>query len=74
MEFPNEKSSGQTPMAKISSHWIVEEDKKLFCHWPNYMKDNKTMKLAILNHDDLKLDQCLKCDIIVKYSNRKSRC
>lgn len=71
VEFPKEKSSGQTPMAIISSLWIVEEDEKLFCYWPNYMKDNKAMTLAIINHDELELDQCLKCEIVIKYSNCK---
>ncbi|XP_044765705.1 uncharacterized protein LOC123321954 [Coccinella septempunctata] len=68
VDFPEEKTEDGIPMALISSDWVFEEGGNLYCFWPTYLKSTTQIEKAVINHQILKYDKCLKCPVAIKYS------
>ncbi|KAJ8914293.1 hypothetical protein NQ315_011278 [Exocentrus adspersus] len=68
VEFPTElDTDGSIPTATISSSWAFKDTNgKLCCWWPNF-KSEAQRKNAIIHHKEVDIENCLACEIDIKY-------
>lgn len=55
-------------MGLISSSWVVEKQKNIFCLWPSYIKSTNRREKALIGHETLDRERCTLCAIVIKYS------
>lgn len=73
VEFPQESGEdGSNPTAIVSSSWTFEDstDNKLCCWWPNFKSDEQRKK-AVIQHKEIDVENCVPCEIIIKYKTGK---
>lgn len=70
VDFPDETTKDKSiPMALISSAWVFEKNKNIYCYWPTYLKSTAKREKAVINHEELDAEKSQICPITIKYSS-----
>ncbi|VEN44097.1 unnamed protein product [Callosobruchus maculatus] len=68
VEFPEEEGDDGLPVAVISSNWLCDDNDVPACYWPSYLKSTSQREKALLQHQQIREESCMKCPIIIKFS------